>query len=879
MKKQTTGQTSNQRPPRLAEGLLRLLASRKNTTDLLGDAEEEYRLRIAHKGRLKADLWYVSQIVFPIPFFMRASVFWSLAIMRNYAKTAWRTMRRHKAFTVINTAGLSLGMACFILTVVWALYEFSFDRFHTKGENIYRVVSTTQRLEGPLRYASTAIPLGQYLVDNYPEVTAFSRFTDQSFYWRLQIGDAVEYNTLRMAYADPEFFDMFDFPLLRGDRTTALDDPSSVVITESMASRYFGTEDPIGKALLCMDKKIPMLVTGVMKDIPENSHMQFDFLVNIRAHELWFGRDEVNDMWTDWSRVIYGLYVQLAPGVSVREFDSKIGGLITEFAPESKTTLSLQPMKRVHLYSGAISDNRAVGRGDIGTLYLFLFISFMVLLIACINFMSLATARSLTRSLEVGVRKVNGASRSDIIRQFMGESFLHVFAALGLALILADLFLPLLRNLTGRELELNLLNFWPLILSVVMITVLTAFISGIYPAVFASACHPVQALKDMGESRKYSFLFLRRFLVSVQFVCASVLIIISLVILSQLGYLKNKDLGYDHQNVVMFSVGSVRKNLDAFKEELRKNPNILHVAAGAAPTWGVGGHRFGEAAGNRLSWEGKLDDDIMLMDLHFADYDFQETFNIEMKEGRWFSRDFGEDRKNYVLNEAAVAAMGLTDPVGKWFRDGENQGTIIGVIKDFHTGTLRNKITPTYFIPAANLHVMARIGSQDVKATVAYIEKTWKEFVPERPINLQWLDQRLADFYADDQKLGRIVMYYTGLSLLISCLGLLGLVSFLAEQKTKEIGVRKVLGAPILSVVGLMTREYVMILVVSSLIAWPIAYWIASRWLSEFAYNTGVDVWIFPAALISIFLVAFLTVGYKTLKAALRNPIDSLRYE
>jgi putative ABC transport system permease protein len=274
-----------------------------------------------------------------------------------------------------------------------------------------------------------------------------------------------------------------------------------------------------------------------------------------------------------------------------------------------------------------------------------------------------------------------------------------------------------------------------------------------------------------------------------------------------------------------------------------------------------------------------VDDEILLMDLHFADYDFQETFDIEMIAGRWFSREFGEDKKNYVLNEAAVKAMGLTDPVGKWFRDGERQGTIIGVAKDFHTGTLRNKIAPTYFMPLPNLHVMVRIGTQDVESTVAYIEKTWKEFVPERPINLQWLDSRLADFYADDQKLGRIVTYYTGLSLLISCLGLLGLVSFLAEQKTKEIGVRKVLGAPIVSVIGLMTREYVVILVVSSLIAWPIAYWIASRWLAEFAYNAGVGLWVFPAALVSIFLVAFLSVGYKTLKAALQNPIDSLRYE
>ncbi len=873
------GQTSNKRPPRLAEGLLRLLASRKNKTDLLGDIEEEYRYRRSQKGRLKADLWYISQIVFPIPFFMRTSVFWSFAILRNYTKVAVRSMRRHKAFTAINTAGLSLGMACFLLTVVWAQYEFSFDRFHKKAGSISRVISTQQQSTGPRLYAGAPLPLGQHLLDNYPEVVSFARFRQERFYWRLQIGDSIEYNTIRLAYTDPEFFEMFDFPLVEGNPSMALEDTSSMLISERLAATYFKNRSPIGEAVLVMDNKVPMHITGILKDVPENSHMQFDILVNIRAFEVLYDTDVSREMWDDWTSASFGLFVQLERGVSSEEFGTRISTLLNDFDPESKYTMSLQPLTKIHLHSASIGDYGRIGGGEISTIYLFLFISFMVLLIACINFMSLATARSLKRSKEVGIRKVSGAFRTDIVKQFMGESFLHVFGALALALILADLSLPLLRNLTGRALELDLLRVWPLVLSILGVTFLTGFLSGVYPAVFASACDPVQTLKDLGETRRYSFIFLRRVLVSVQFVCASVLIIVSLVILSQLQYLEKKDLGYDHRDVAVFSIGSVRKNLDAFRAELLKDPSILHVAAGAAPTWGTSGHRFGEGGQSRLSWEGKRDDDIVLMDMHFVDHDFLSTFQMEIKQGRWFSREFPTDKDNYVLNESAVKAIGISDPIGKWFKFGDDQGQIVGVVKDFHTSTLRSEIAPTFFVCSPNIHVMARVAPNDQQRALAHIEKTWKQFVPERPITLQWLDERLSNFYSDDRKLGSIVTNYTGLSLLISCLGLLGLVSFLAEHKTKEIGVRKVLGAPVGSVVSLMAKEYVVILALSSLIAWPIGYWVASRWLADFAYNTGLDVWIFPAAFVSVFVVAFLTVGYKTLKAALRNPIDSLRYE
>jgi hypothetical protein len=343
--------------------------------------------------------------------------------------------------------------------------------------------------------------------------------------------------------------------------------------------------------------------------------------------------------------------------------------------------------------------------------------------------------------------------------------------------------------------------------------------------------------------------------------------------------LKNKDLGYNKDNLVIFSIGSVRKNLDAFRAELLQNPNITHVSGGATPTWGVGGHRFGKSEGDKIEWEGKQDESRALMDMHFADYDYLETFQMKMKEGRWFSREFSNDRNNYVINETAVKSMGLKDPIGTWFSFGDRKGIIIGVTEDIHISTLREKIAPTFFMCVPNLSVAVRIKPTEVRRTLDYIEDVWKKFVPERPINFQFLDDRLAGLYAGDRKLGNIVTNYTLLSLLISCLGLFGLVSFLAEQKTKEIGIRKILGAPVSSIVRIISGEFVPLLLVANLIALPAGYFITSKWLKNFAYNTGFDVWIFLSTMVAVFMLAFITVSYKTLKVAFMNPVDSLRYE
>ncbi|MFC2158703.1 ABC transporter permease [Acidobacteriota bacterium] len=866
-------------PPRIAESILKFITSRKYKTDLLGDTEEEYRRRRAAQGKFRSDLWYLTQVFIPIPYFIRTSVFWALSMFMNYMKIALRIMRRNKGPSVINTVGLAVGMACFILTIVWVQYEFSYDRFHSQTDRIYRTLASFEGFEGPQTQSGAPLPLGQTLKDNYPEVMDYTRYRNDQFFWRVQADETVSFEN-RVAHADPSFLEIFDFVLIQGDKSTALNDTKSIVITEKTAAKYFGSSNPMGEPILFMDNKYPMYVTGVMKDLPKNSHFQFDMLINLyTADELWDIAPE-DRFWDDWRLLpAYSLYLVLDEKISGPVFSQKISGILGNYDPEAKATLSVQPLKEVHLYSDVDYDYDNIGRGSIRYIYLFVLISFIVLLIACINFMSLSTARSLKRVREVGIRKVNGAYRLDIIKQFMGESFVHSFTALVFAVFLAYSFLPTLRAFSGRDLELNLLATVPLIISILAVGFLTGMVSGLYPAFFASSYDPVKIIKKTSENRKYSFLRMRQVLVSLQFICTTVLIIVTLVILMQLHFMQKKDLGYDKNNIIHFNVSSVRKQLDAFKTELKKNPNIIDVAAGGTPTWGVGGHRFGAGESNKISWEGKTNEEIVLMDMHFADYDYLKTYKLTLLEGRWFSREISNDRRNYVVTESAVKVMNLDDPTGKIFKFGDREGQIIGVVKDFHGGTLRNEIYPSFFMCVPNLKVSVRIEPQDMKGTLEYIEATWKKFVPERPINFTFLDDSLESLYSSDKKLGQIVTNYTIISLLISCLGLFGLVSFMAEHKTKEIGIRKVLGAPISSIVGIISREFIPQVLLATLIAFPVGYLITSSWLKAFAFNIGFEVWIYLVSGVLVVLLAYLTVGYKTLKAAFMNPVDSIRYE
>ncbi|MDH4219079.1 MAG: ABC transporter permease [Candidatus Aminicenantes bacterium] len=790
---------------------------------------------------------------------------WVSGLVWNYYKVAFRKIRRHKGYSFINIAGLAIGMACCILMLLWVQDELSFDRFHKNGNDIYRVISEFRTSGKVTHNARTPNPLGPALAERYPEVINFTRY--QGFDdWLVKCGEKSFLNDF-LGTADPSFFEIFTFPFVKGDPKTALNNRHSIVITEKMARKYFDDADPMGKVLTIGHD---FTVTGVIKDVPENSHLHFDCIFPIvNMEDFW------HDDFSNWQRTMFYMYVQLQKGSSGKEVSNKIAGTVKENVPKSQRKIYLQPLKDVHLRSDFEADLDNYNQGNMVLVFVFSLTALVILLIACINFMNLATARSANRAKEVSMRKVSGAKRGDIIRQFMGESLLMSIIALLLALILVEFFLPLLNDLSGKELTLNFTSNIQLIIGLILIALATGLLSGSYPAFYLSAFRPADILKKHFDVRIRGGFF-RKFLVVFQFSLTIILLIGTTVIYRQLDFMSKKDLGFDKDHVLYF--GTRHANEDPFAHDLLQNPNVLNVSYSEAPgrePWGVTG----------FEWEGKdPEKDVMLFPV-VVDYEYLKTFGMSMVEGRFFSREFSTDHTDaVVVNETAVKAMGLESPIGKKlsYRD-QIEGRIIGVMKDFHQSSLHNAIEPLLFRFNTDgegyHHVAVRINPESVPATLSYIESVWKKYIQNYPFEYEFLDEEINNYYKTERKVGRIFQSFTSLAILIACLGLFGLASFTAEQRTKEIGIRKVLGASISRIVIMLSEEFAKWVLLANIIAWPVAYFISKRWLSEYAYRIplGWRIFLFSAALALV--IAVLTVSFQAVKAATANPVDSLRYE
>jgi putative ABC transport system permease protein len=868
------------RPPRLARRLLRLMSEYEERFSSLGDFDEFYMNIVRREGRRAARRWYWAQVLGSLLPYLLSVIRWRFIMFLSYLKSTFRNLSRKKGYALITIGGLAVAMAVSFLTVVWAQYETSFDRFHRQTDHLYRFVIDEKTETGRQTYPAAPLPLARTLRDSFPEVKAVAALQYAGFSYRFASGRTVNYKN-SVYLTDSSFLAMFDFPLLKGDPRTALQEVGSIVLTESTARKFFGDDDPMGQILLAMDDKIPMKVTGVLKDVPETSHLRFDMLTPESTFELWWDRQKKYKVYDDW-RYKEAMYLLLAPGTDVAAFEAKVAAVVKERAPKTENfSLSLQPLKDVHLRSEFTVPFRQSGEIAAGKLYLrdvrtFLLISLAVLLVACINYTNLATARSLRRAREIGIRKANGALRRDIVRQFLGESIVLAFIAFAAAVVLALLLFPLLRLLTGRTFDFHIFGRGRLLLSFVGITLFTGLASGLYPALFVSAFAPVAALKKTFRPDRRTFVSLRRALVAVQIACSATLIVVTSIITLQLRYLRTKDLGFDRQNLVTFPL-TMRKQYAAFKAELLQNPAILSVAAGFAPTLGKDGHMKEK---NDISWEGKSAEANVTMDWIFVDEDYAQTYGLQMAEGRFFSKDFPGDKKGFVINESAAKAMGLESPVGKTFSWGkERKGEIIGVVKDFHTNTLKAKIGPMFFVCSPNIEATVRIDPRRRQEALRAIASTWAKFVPERPFEYEFLDEALDKMYRDDRRSGWIVSIFGILSIAISCLGLFGLVSFMAEQRTKEIGIRKVLGASATRIVRLMSAEFAALVGIAVLLAWPIGYSLAARWLGSYAYKIRLAWWIFAGSGLIVFALTLLTMSLRAVKAARTNPVESLRYE
>lgn len=775
-------------------------------------------------------------------------------MIKNYMKITWRNIRNNKIYSFINIMGLAVGMACCILILLWVQDELSYDSFHDNYSDIYM---TIPELQGT-KYYSNPLALAGVFKDRYPEVRQMARYCQRN--WLIKYADKI-FNE-NGALVDDDFFNIFTFPLLKGSKEAVLASQDSIVLTERAAAKYFGTQDPIGKSLT-INSDMQLIVTGILKDVPRNSHLQFDFLASMR---LMGERGETS--WSYEART----YALLEKNVSLPDFAEKISGFVDEHDKRTnqKVVLHIQPLSKVHLYS-------LNGTDPIIYIYIFMIIAAAILIIACINFINLTMARSNTRAKEIGMRKVVGAERADIIRQFLGESIILSAVALLVALGLAYLFLPAFNHIAAKQMTLNISGNISTLFLLVGVVLFTGLASGSYPAFMLSSFKPANVLKK-GKLRSGSGgLVLRKILVVGQFTATILLIIGTIVMYKQLDYIRNKDIGLDRDHVVTIPMGrELRKTYKAFKNEIKRYPNVISLSAARRIPTNIG-HM------NPVYWEGKGPEDYVTMTDASVDYDYFETLGMKIIQGRSFSREYATDPENYILNEEALRITGLESPIGKMFSCWEDEGKIIGIVKNFHTSSLHSEIGPVIFTLSqrhgSHAYIFVKIRPDDVPGTIAYLRQKIAEFAPDSLFEYSFLDDEFNRQYGNDRRRGEIYRYFTVLAIFISCLGLFGMASFTAEQRTKEIGIRKVLGASVANIVSLISKDFLLLLLVANVIAWPVAYYLMDKMLNNYAYRTSLALWIFVVSSLAAILIALLTVCAKILKAAYSNPVDSLRYE
>lgn len=799
-------------------------------------------------------------------------------MFKNYLKIAFRNLRNNKVYSFINIAGLAVGLASFILISTFIKNELNYDNFHENADRVYRAVGVFNRPGlGRVDNAVTPGPLAPAMAADFSQVASATRIRPL-FTVFCKVGDKGFYES-DIAMTDPAIFDIFTIPLRSGDPKTALSNPNSLVIDAELAQKYFGHEDPIGRTISLHSGSgaEDYTVTGVMEKYPENSHLAFSALASLVTIE------NQQSFLTNFNSNSVATYILLQEGVSKTEVEQQIPAFIDKHVPNKENIKLekwyLQPLDDIHLRSGHLlyqTYNRR--QGSINTVYLFSAIAVLVLLIASINFMNLSTARSAKRAKEVGLRKVVGSSRKQLIYQFIGESVLITFLALVLAFLLVQIAAPFFEELVAGRLIFAYHQSLPFILQVLGIAFVVGIVSGSYPAFFLSAYQPSETLKGSFSSGTKGAR-LRQVLVLSQFAIAITLIICTGVVSDQMDYIRSKDLGLNPDQVVYVPIRGkeARDNLTVLKNELKKNENILSVAASEGLRGAGGSNGLRRVAGTN----GEVQ---MMLRFSAVDYDFIETMQIELVQGRNFSPEIAADTTtSIIINETVAKELAWENAIGKEFETGGGGPNmrVIGVVKDYHFFSLRSKIEPQmmYVNPRQYNYLLLKIRPQDASATLAFVEETWKKIAPGRPFEHGFLDENFARLYESEENAGKLFTAFAALAIFIACLGLFGLASFTAEQKTKEIGIRKVLGASVTGIVTLLSKTFIKWVAIASLFAFPFAYFIMQDWLANFVYRTSPQPLTFILATLIVIAIALVTVSVQAIKAALTNPVKALRYE
>ncbi len=781
---------------------------------------------------------------------------------------AFRNLLRQKGFSLINIIGLGVGMACSILILLWVSNEVSYNRFNEKAGRLFRLVQTQHYVSGPLTTPCMPGPIARDLKKSFPEIS------DAFMYY--VIPEIVSYDnkffTEDVRFADPALWNMFTFTFLKGNREHVFDELNSAVITDKFAEKYFGKEDPIGKVVR-INNEYPFKVTGIIRETPANSTFRFDICVPFEFMKN-FDKTVNNYGWNS-----YFTYVELAPGADYKKVNQKIKDFMMriraeEYKNSGETSISivdlfLFPLKDIHLYS-------MQGKGgDIIYVYLFSAIAVLILVIACINFMNLSTARAARRSREIGLRKVSGAGRKQIIIQFIGESMLITLIAFIVAILLVYLFLPGFNELAGKTLSLRWSNLG-FTIGLACIVIFVGILAGSYPAFYLSSLQPISVLKNLPFKGRGSFNF-RRVLVVFQFTLSVAMIICTIIVYRQLAYVDRKDLGMERENVIYTELrGKTEGSYQALKNAFLQNPSIISVTRSSHLPFEIGSNSAG------FDWEGREGTDKILIGFAAADVDYINTIGMKMASGRFFEEGYATDTSSaIVLNETAMGVMGLKDPVGKWVSWDTTRYKVIGIVKDFHFLPLSEKISPLAIL---DIHsycnmVFVKVSGDNTDRTIEYMQNVWDKTNPGFPFEYKFLDASYDELYTSVDKLGKIFKYFSFLTIMISCLGLFGLAAFMAEQRTKEIGIRKVMGAGISQILVTLSGSFLKWVIIANVIAWPVAYYAMSRWLEGYAYHAFLAPWIFILAGIISLFIALLTVSFQTLRAASRNPVDALKYE
>jgi putative ABC transport system permease protein len=811
-------------------------------------------------------------------------------MLNLFVKIAWRNLVRNKTYSLINVIGLASGLACFILIAMFVSHELSYDKFHINAERIVRINSSLKLGGSELNLAVTSDPMGPSLKNDYPQVQEFTRLYASGGSKVIRKGS--EYITeQRVVHVDSTFFQVFTFEPLKGNIQDALNDPNTVVISESAAKKYFGTADVLGKFIDVKENNSTLYkVTGVIRDMPENSHFHYDFL---------FSMDNVDYGFNNYLSHNFHTYLLLKPGVSIKEMESKFPEYIDKYVlPQAKMVMqinsidefeksgnrlgySLIPLIDIHLHSDLFPELDT--NGNIQYVYIFSAVALFILILACINFINLATARSMKRAREVGVRKVLGTTRINLIQQFISESTLTVLFSLLLALGLVWLVIPGFNDLAAKKMHIGMLLQPRMLIVIFLLPIIVSLLAGTYPAFFLSSFKPTEVLKgklNTGNSRNT----LRSGLVVFQFATSIILIIATITVFYQLSYIQNRKIGFNKDQVLVIdNTGYLGHNATSFKNEVAKLPGVVNgTFAGYLPV------SASARNDNTYSKEPVLSTSNTLnMQTWSIDHEYIQTMGMELIKGRNFSRSFGTDSSAMIINETTASLLGYENPLGKKvyaLRDASSNEvdayTIVGVVKNFNFESMKQKIGPLCFVlREANWATAFRLDPSHAKEVLLQAERKWKAMSTGMPFSYRFLDESFNNMYRAEQRIGKVAIAFAILAILIACLGLFGLATYIAEQRTKEIGVRKVLGASVKNIVLMLSTDFLKLVIIAALIAFPLAWWSMHNWLQDFAYRINLGWWIFVlAGLLAVFIALF-TISFQALKAALANPVKSLRTE